>query len=61
MLPSWKNAEQCHQQEPGVCFLSKHHHQFCGKEHPKNDPQEKQMKALLNKERATRLEGSFGV
>jgi len=34
---------------------------FVAKGHPKNDPQEKQIKALLNKERATRLEGSFGV
>jgi transposase, IS5 family len=34
---------------------------FVAKGHPKNDPQEKQMKALLNKESATRLEGSFGV
>ena len=34
---------------------------FVVKGHPKNDPQKKQMKALLNKERVTRLEGSFGV
>ena len=34
---------------------------FVAKGYSKNDPQEKQIKALLNKERATRLEGSFGV
>lgn len=34
---------------------------FVPKGFPKNDPQEKQIKALLNKERSTRLEGSFGV
>lgn len=34
---------------------------FVPKGCPKNDPQEKQIKALLNKERSTRLEGSFGV
>lgn len=34
---------------------------FVPKGTPKDDPQEKQMKALLNKERATRLEGSFGT
>ena len=34
---------------------------FVPKGYYKNDPQEKQIKALLNKERATRLEGSFGV
>lgn len=34
---------------------------FVPKGVPKNDPLEKQMKALLNKERSTRLEGSFGV
>lgn len=34
---------------------------FVSKGCPKNDPQEKQLKALLNKERSTRLEGSFGV
>ena len=34
---------------------------FVAKGCPKNDPQEKQIKALLNKERSTRLEGSFGV
>lgn len=34
---------------------------FVAKGYSKNDPQEKQIKALLNKERSTRLEGSFGV
>jgi hypothetical protein len=34
---------------------------FVPKGCPKNDPQEKQIKFLLNKERSTRLEGSFGV
>jgi hypothetical protein len=34
---------------------------FIPKGHPKDDPSEKQMKALLNKERSTRLEGSFGT
>jgi IS5 family transposase len=34
---------------------------FVPKGHSKNDPAEKQMKALLNKERSTRLEGSFGT
>lgn len=34
---------------------------FVKKGYAKDDPQEKQIKALLNKERATRLEGSFGV
>jgi IS5 family transposase len=34
---------------------------FVPKGYSKNDPQEKQIKALLNKERSTRLEGSFGV
>lgn len=34
---------------------------FVPKGHPKDDPAEKQMKALLNKERSTRLEGSFGT
>jgi transposase, IS5 family len=34
---------------------------FVPKGHPKNDPQEKKIKFLLNKERSTRLEGSFGV
>jgi IS5 family transposase len=34
---------------------------FVAKGHPKNDAAEKQMKALLNKERSTRLEGSFGT
>lgn len=34
---------------------------FVPKGYPTNDPQEKQIKALLNKERSTRLEGSFGV
>ena len=34
---------------------------FVPKGYSTNDPQEKQIKALLNKERSTRLEGSFGV
>lgn len=34
---------------------------FVPKGRSKNDPAEKQMKALLNKERSTRLEGSFGT
>jgi tRNA(Ile)-lysidine synthase TilS/MesJ len=34
---------------------------FVAKGHPKDDPAEKQMKALLNIERSTRLEGSFGT
>ncbi|MBX2964862.1 MAG: hypothetical protein KF845_01865 [Cyclobacteriaceae bacterium] len=34
---------------------------FVAKGYSKNDLQEKQMKALPDKERATRLEGSFGV
>ena len=34
---------------------------FIPKGPPKNDAAEKQMKALLNKERSTRLEGSFGT
>lgn len=34
---------------------------FIPKGHPKDDPAEKQMKSLLNKERSTRLEGSFGT
>ena len=34
---------------------------FVPKGYNKNDPTEKQMKALLNKERSTRLEGSFGT
>lgn len=34
---------------------------FIPKGSPKDDPAEKQMKALLNKERSTRLEGSFGT
>jgi transposase, IS5 family len=34
---------------------------FVRKGHPKDDPQEKQIKSLLNKERSTRLEGSFGT
>lgn len=34
---------------------------FIPKGQPKDDPAEKQMKALLNKERSTRLEGSFGT
>jgi IS5 family transposase len=34
---------------------------FVTKGRAKDDPSEKQMKALLNKERSTRLEGSFGT
>jgi hypothetical protein len=34
---------------------------FVPKGHPQDDPAEKRMKALLNKERSTRLEGSFGI
>lgn len=34
---------------------------FVPKGHPKDDPAEKLMKTLLNKERSTRLEGSFGT
>lgn len=34
---------------------------FIPKGRPKDDPAEKQMKSLLNKERSTRLEGSFGT
>lgn len=34
---------------------------FVPKGHPKDDPAQKQMKALLNRERSTRLEGSFGT
>lgn len=34
---------------------------FINKGRPNNDPTEKQIKALLNKERSTRLERSFGT